>query len=73
MMKTMMTIGFLFACSIAAFAQPPGGQGDGIWLRNAYYGESQTFDRCLGHQPGNGQYHHHVQPVCLRAQLDDNL
>jgi hypothetical protein len=22
---------------------------------------------------GNGQYHHHIHPVCLRAQLDDNL
>ena len=73
MMKTGLTIFFFLVCGIAAFAQPPGGQGDGIWLRNAYYGEAQTFDRCLGHQPGNGQYHHHVQPVCLRGQLDDNL
>lgn len=72
-MKTAFTFLLLLMCSIAAFAQPPGGQGDGIWLRNAYFGEAQTFDRCLGHQPGNGQYHHHVQPVCLRAQLDDNL
>ena len=73
MMKTALLVCFFLTCSIAALAQPPGGQGDGIWLRNAYYGEAQTFDRCLGHQPGNGQYHHHVQPICLRAQLDDNL
>jgi hypothetical protein len=70
--------------SSVAFTQgpppPPGGggggggqSGDGIWYRNAYYGEAQTFDRCLGHQPQNGQYHHHVQPICLRAELDDNL
>ena len=72
-MKTAFTVLFLLVCSFTAFAQPPGGQGDGVWLRNAYYGEAQTFDRCLGHQPGNGQYHHHVQPICLRAQLDDNL
>ena len=52
---------------------PPGGTGNGIWLRNAYYGEKETFDACLGHQPGSGEYHHHVQPVCLRAQLNDNL
>lgn len=51
----------------------PGQQGDGIWVRNAYFGEIQTFDKCFGHQPGNGIYHHHVQPVCLRAQLNDNL
>src|SRR5438874_1661304 len=52
---------------------PPGGQGDGIWLRNAYFGEAQTFDSCIGHQPGNGQYHHHANPVCLRGQLEDNV
>jgi hypothetical protein len=59
----------------AARAQPPGpgGAGDGIWERNAYYGEAQTFDNCIGHQPGNGQYHHHANPVCLRAQLNDNI
>src|SRR5260370_23770880 len=53
-------------------AQPPGGPmqtGDGIWLRNAYFGEQETFDSCFGHQPGNGEYHHHVQPLCLRARL----
>src|SRR5437016_469911 len=54
-------------------AQPPGGSGDGIWRRNAYYGEFQTFDPCLGHQPGSGQYHYHVSPICLRAELGDNL
>ncbi len=56
------------------FAQGPGGpSGDGVWRRNAYYGEFQTFDACLGHQPGTGQYHYHVTPVCLRAQLGDNI
>ena len=26
--------------------------GDGIWLRDAYYGErAETFDARLGHQP----------------------
>jgi len=47
--------------------------GDGVWIRNAFYGELQTFDACVGHQPGNGQYHHHAQPICLRAQLGDNV
>ena len=65
------------AATALTTAQPPGGgpntQGDGIWLRNGYYGEFETFDKCLGHQPGNGQYHNHVQPVCLRAQLNDNI
>ncbi len=71
-LKTSLIIAISIAACACAFAQP-GGQGDGIWLRNAAYGESQTFDKCLGHQPGQGQYHHHVHPVCLRAQLEDNL
>src|SRR4051795_8928008 len=68
------TLGIL-ALAAGAFAQPPGpgAAGDGIWLRNAYFGEAQTFDSCVGHQPGNGQYHHHANPLCLRAQLNDNL
>ena len=69
----------LFACLSIAFAQPPGGPGPGgaagdrVWQRNAFYGEAQTFDACIGHQPGNGTYHHHANPVCLRAQLGDNI
>ena len=55
-----------------AMAQP-GATGDGIWLRNAFFGEAQTFDACGGHQPGNGQYHHHAAPNCLREQLNDNI
>lgn len=72
------TPGFCLLLSFALHAQPgPGGPpqqaGDGIWLRNALYGEAVTFDHCLAHQPQNGQYHNHVQPVCLRAQLNDNV
>lgn len=55
-----------------AWAQPMT-QGDGVWLRNAYFGEAQTFDACGGHQPQSGQYHHHAAPVCLREQLNDNV
>jgi len=53
----------------------PGGgsQGDGIWRRNAYFGELLTFDACVGHQPGGGNYHYHANPLCLRAQLNDNV
>jgi hypothetical protein len=60
------------ACSI--HTQPPGGgTGDGIWQRNAAFGEKETFDQCNGHPPRTGQYHPHVNPVCLRAQLNDNV
>src|SRR5580700_6893722 len=70
----------VLAAAVAAFAQPPGGgpggggtSGDGIWRRNAYYGELLTFDACVGHQPNTGSYHYHANPLCLRAQLNDNL
>ncbi len=69
----------LMQCVGMAWAQPPGGgpgggnAGDGIWRRNAYYGELLTFDACVGHQPGNGNYHYHANPLCLRSQLNDNL
>ena len=68
-----MRILVLLAWVAVGLAQPPlGGQGDGIWLRNAYFGEAQTFDLCTGHQPNNGQYHYHANPICLRGQLNDN-
>jgi hypothetical protein len=63
-------------------ATPPGtggsswqGAGDGIWRRdaNTIYGEVYTFDPCKAHQPGNGEYHYHANPVCLRYQLGDNI
>ena len=71
----MMRCTLLGIClfSALAFAQPPQQNGDGVWLRNALFGEAVTFDRCLAHQPQNGQYHNHVQPICLRAQLNDNV
>ncbi|MDR3735387.1 MAG: YHYH protein [Acidobacteriaceae bacterium] len=49
------------------------GQGDGVWRRDAKYGEAVTFDPCNAHQPGNGEYHYHVDPVCLRYQVGDNM
>jgi len=54
--------------------QPPGGgQGDGIWRRNAHFGEIQTLDACAGHQPGSGDYHYHANPICLRYEAGDNV
>jgi uncharacterized protein (TIGR03437 family) len=72
MSRTAILAAFLGAM---AWAQPggPGGAGDGIWTRNAAFGEWETFDLCNGHQPGSGMYHHHVNPICLRAQLGDNV
>ena len=70
--KILLTVFFMLIFHAGVSAQA-GGSGDGVWVRNAYFGESQTFDKCLGHQPGQGLYHHHAHPICLRAQLDDNL
>lgn len=83
-MNRKFTLAILAGLAMAAgLAQPPGGgtgggppaggSGDGIWTRNAAYGEAETFDSCNGHQPQTGMYHHHINPVCLRAQLNDNL
>src|SRR5437762_11609789 len=69
-----LRLSILALAAAAGFAQPPGGgAGDGIWRRNDYYGELLTFDPCIGHQPGNGAYHFHANPLCLRAQLNDNV
>lgn len=48
------------------------GSGDGIWTRDALPNEGATFDAALAHQAGNN-YHYHVQPVALRAQLGDHV
>jgi hypothetical protein len=40
-----------------------------VWFRNAYFFEGVSFDNCLGHPAPNGEYHHHVNPVCLYDQL----
>jgi uncharacterized protein (TIGR03437 family) len=70
-----VSIAALVAAAIVLAQGPPpvGGGGDRIWRRNAFYGEALTFDSCLGHQPNNGQYHYHATPICLRAQLGDNV
>ena len=43
---------------------------EGIWNRDAYYWEGASFDDCLGHPAGNGEYHHHVSPTCLYDDTD---
>jgi uncharacterized protein (TIGR03437 family) len=82
-MKAVSTLLAILTAIPVLYAQggPPGGgpgggstgNGDGIWRRNAAYGEPQTFDTCLGHQTNTGAYHYHVNPLCLRAQLGDNV
>ncbi len=45
--------------------------GQGIWNRLAGPTEGPTFDGGNAHQPGNGEYHNHVNPRALRYQLGD--
>ena len=37
----------------------------GVWYRNAYYWEGISFDQCNGHADQRGNYHNHVNPVCM--------
>jgi hypothetical protein len=43
----------------------------GVWNRDALVWEGISFDDCLGHAAGNGEYHHHVTPNCLYDHLND--
>jgi hypothetical protein len=53
---------------------PPSPGGDiGLWARNAVVVEQPTFDKSNAHQPPNGEYHYHDNPVALRYQLGDNI
>ena len=45
----------------------------GIWNRDALVFEGSSFDACLGHPAGNGEYHHHVSPNCLYNHLDNDV
>ncbi len=44
----------------------------GVWNQNALYYEGISFDDCLGHPAGNGEYHHHVNPDCLYDKTDSS-
>jgi hypothetical protein len=43
-----------------------------IWNQDALVSEGTTFDDCLGHPAPNGEYHHHVNPVCLYDPADSS-
>ncbi len=47
--------------------------GSGIWNRLAGIAELFNFDTGNAHQPNNGVYHNHVNPIALRYQLGDNV
>ena len=45
----------------------------GVWQRNAYPSEKDTFDVNNSHQSLDGQIHLHINPTGLRLQLKDNV
>lgn len=48
---------------------PLGGQGDGVWNRDAIVFERDGFDCSKGH-PAMGQYHHHQNPSAFKLDLN---
>ncbi|MEP4077659.1 sulfatase-like hydrolase/transferase [Haloferula sp.] len=46
--------------------------GDGVWNRDAYVNESDTFDPANAHQAG-GTHHYHANPSGLRHVLNDSV
>ena len=47
---------------------PSGGQGDGVWNRDAIIGELIGFDCAKGH-PAGTNYHHHQNPSSFKFDL----
>lgn len=47
---------------------PLGGNGDGVWNRDAIVGERLGFDCSKGH-PAMGNYHHHQNPSAFKLDL----
>lgn len=48
-------------------------QGTGYWNRDAYVNEGATFDPAYAHQPQDGTYHYHADPIALRYLLGDHV
>lgn len=55
-------------CSIYNPKDAKSYQDSSVWFQNAWYWEhlaGETFDPCIGHPNGSGEYHTHVSPACL--------
>ena len=65
---------FSFIDATQSDAGPPTApnRGDGIWNRDAYVNESNTFDPANAHQAG-GTHHYHANPTGLRHLLGDSV
>ncbi|MEI7861726.1 MAG: YHYH protein, partial [Planctomycetota bacterium] len=70
---SLFNTGDAFSYSHATSSEVGPPSGDGLFNRLAAAVEAVTFDVGNGHQPGNGEYHYHEDPIALRAQLNDNV
>lgn len=55
-------------CSIYNPKDAKSFQEEVTWYQNAWFWEhllGETFDACIGHPNGSGEYHTHVSPSCL--------
>lgn len=55
-------------CSIYNPKDAKSYQDSSAWFQNAWFWEhliAETFDSCIGHPNGSGEYHTHVSPACL--------
>lgn len=49
------------------------GGTNGFWNRDAFVNEGASFDAGYAHQPPDGQYHYHADPLGLRYELGDHV
>ncbi|MBM3969022.1 MAG: YHYH protein [Planctomycetes bacterium] len=62
----------VYKTSGSGFGMP---KGDGFWNRNTAEKDPATLDHANGHPSTSisGEYHNHINPVALRAELYDNI
>jgi len=64
---------FSYAAASATDASPVNGlRGDGVWNREAYHNEGQTFDPAFAHQAMTN-HHYHANAPAVRYQLGDHV
>ena len=64
---------FSYSTASNADASPVNGlRGDGVWNREAYHNEGQTFDPAFAHQAMTN-HHYHANAPAVRYQLGDHV
>ncbi len=64
---------FSYSTASNADASPVNGlRGDGVWNREAYHNEGQTFDPAFAHQ-AQTNHHYHANAPAVRYQLGDHV